>query len=86
MPPKRRHPLSADSLASLREVAAQRFAPTAAPTGAPEDDAPPPPLEIQPLNADLIATEQSTATSTATTGRSLPRSIRCRSRGDYLHL
>ncbi|KAM7474276.1 hypothetical protein LguiB_021519 [Lonicera macranthoides] len=71
MPPKRRHPSFAATLAFLREVATQRFAPTAAPTGAPEDNVAPPPLEILPATAAPIATEQSTAASTATTGRSV---------------
>ncbi|KAM7514904.1 hypothetical protein LguiA_004487 [Lonicera macranthoides] len=86
MPPKRRRPSFTATLASLREVAAQLFSPTSAPTGAPKDDAAPPPLEILPATAAPIATEQSTSASTATTGRSLPNSIRCKSKGDYLHL
>ncbi|KAM7461183.1 hypothetical protein LguiA_029304 [Lonicera macranthoides] len=57
----------------LHQSVAQRSASIAS-RGAPDHEVAPPPLELQ-----LITGQHSFATSTSTTGRSFPRSIRCKS-------
>ncbi|KAM7481113.1 hypothetical protein LguiB_005696 [Lonicera macranthoides] len=81
MPPKTsRRVMSRGPIEWLRQSIAQRFAATAS-GGAPDHEAAPQLLGLQPIMAPTPFTQHSSATSTSTTGRSFPRSIRCKSRG-----
>ena len=86
MPPKTlKRAMSGGPTERLRQSIAQRFVATA-PEGDLNHEAAPPPLELQAITALAPSTQQSAATSTFTTGRSFPRSIRCKSAcgGDYI--
>ncbi|KAM7469303.1 hypothetical protein LguiA_007486 [Lonicera macranthoides] len=79
MPPKTsRRPMSRGPMDQLRQSVAQRSAATAS-RGASDHEVAPPPLELQLITGQVPSTQHSSATSTFTTGRSFPRSIRCKS-------
>ncbi|KAM7486425.1 hypothetical protein LguiA_002434 [Lonicera macranthoides] len=78
MPPKTsRRPTSRGPMDQLRQSIAERSAATAS-RGAPDHEVAPPPLELHLITAQVPSTQHSFATSTSTTGRSFPRSIRCK--------
>ncbi|KAM7477712.1 hypothetical protein LguiA_025925 [Lonicera macranthoides] len=81
MPPKTlKRVMSRGPIERLRQSIAQRFAVTAS-GGAPDHEAAPRILGLQSITTPTPSTQHSSAKSTSTTGRSFPRSIRCKSRG-----
>ncbi|KAM7493105.1 hypothetical protein LguiB_027714 [Lonicera macranthoides] len=81
MPPKTsRRPTSKGPMDQLRQSIAQRSAAISS-RGASDHEVAPPPLELQLITGQVPSTRHSSATSTSTTGRSFPRSIRCKSGG-----
>ncbi|KAM7528355.1 hypothetical protein LguiB_031765 [Lonicera macranthoides] len=79
MPPKTsKRPTSRGPMDQLRQSVAQRSAAIAS-RGASDHEVAPPPLELQLITGQVPSTQHSSATSTSTTGRSFPRSIRCKS-------